>query len=219
MTLRVSAIAVGVLLASCGNGEASVDPLASVVTIEASGCRPTPTRAVGTVVGDGLVVTVAHAVAGETDIFVRSADGRAHRGVVAAIDTRLDAAVLRVDGLESDAVASRPYEDGDDITFVVVREGAVSRVPVDVRRRVTIRTSDIYRRGEHLRPGLEVAAVVRAGDSGGGLVGTDGDLVGMVWSASRRVEDRAWALTSEAIAPVIAAAASGQVSPAVTCSR
>ena len=78
---------------------------AAVVTIAATGCRPTPTSAMGVVVGDELVATVAHAVAGEDEIVVRDHAGGARRGTVVAIDTVLDAAVLRVAGLDAGPVA------------------------------------------------------------------------------------------------------------------
>ncbi|MBA3286472.1 MAG: trypsin-like peptidase domain-containing protein [Acidimicrobiia bacterium] len=221
---RAAPVALTLVLAACGgDGPAAVDPLAAVVAIAASGCRPVPTHAVGTVVGDELVVTVAHAVAGESEIAVRTADGRELRGVVAAIDVGLDAAVLRVDGLDADALASRSYDedgdDDDDVSLLGVHDGEVDRRLIAIRRRVTIRTSDIYRQGEHLRPGLEVEARVQAGDSGGGVVGADGRLLGIVWAASRRADDRAWALTADAFAPLVAAAASDRPPREATCSR
>lgn len=217
---RAAPVALTLVLAACGgDGPAAVDPLAAVVAIAASGCRPVLTHAVGTVVGDELVVTVAHAVAGESEIAVRTADGRELRGVVAAIDVGLDAAVLRVDGLDADALASRSYDDGDDVSLLGVHDGEVDRRPIAIRRQVTIRTSDIYRQGEHLRPGLEVEARVRSGDSGGGIVGADGRLLGIVWAASRRADDRAWALTADAFAPLVAAAASDRPPREATCSR
>ncbi len=70
--------------------------------ITATGCRPTSNIAHGVVVGDDLVATVAHAVAGEDEIDV---SGRS--GVVVAIDTVLDAAVLRVEGLDAEVADRR----------------------------------------------------------------------------------------------------------------
>jgi S1-C subfamily serine protease len=84
---------------------------------------------------------------------------------------------------------------------------------------VTIRTSDIYREGEHLRPGFELRADVEPGDSGGGLIAADGDLLGMVWASSRERDDRAWALPIEALDPLVAAARAGEPPPAARCAR
>ena len=84
----------------CGTGDERGEPAEAVVAIGATGCRRTSTRAAGVVVADDLVATVAHAVAGESDINVVTPDGRNLSGVLAAIDTGLDAAVVRVDGLD-----------------------------------------------------------------------------------------------------------------------
>lgn len=219
---RVAGIAAVVALVAVGCGGADgrpVEPADAVVAIRANGCRPTPTRAVGMVVDDELVMTVAHAVAGESEITVSTPDGRRLRGVVAAIDTALDAAMIRVDGLDLPALRREQYDGRADITLWTEDDGVVHSAPVEVRRRATVRTTDIYREGEHLRPGLELRADVEAGDSGGGLVDAHGALLGMVWATSRRTEDRAWALPIEALDPLLAAAVAAEPGPAVDCAR
>ena len=189
------------------------------MTIAATGCRPTPNVALGVVVADNLVATVAHAVAGEDEIVVRL-DGRDRPGVVVAVDTLLDAAVVRVDGLDADAVRRRPYRDGEPVSMMIADdEGAIVARPIDVNRRATIRTSDIYRDGEHERPALDIVADVRGGDSGASIVGEDGRLLALVWATSRRTDGRAWALPIEAVEPLVDAAASGAATPPVPCSR
>ena len=102
------------LVAAGCAGEASADPAASVVSITATGCRPTSNIAHGVVVGDDLVATVAHAVAGEDEIDVSGAAD----GVVVAIDTVLDAAVLRVEGLDAEVADRREYVDGEAVAMV-----------------------------------------------------------------------------------------------------
>ena len=181
----------------------------SSCSITATGCRPTSNIAHGVVVDDDLVATVAHAVAGEDEIDV---SGR--RGVVVAIDTVLDAAVLRVEGLDAEVADRREYVDGEAVALFTDGEQ-----PAEVTRRVTVRTSDIYRDGEHARPALDVVADVRAGDSGAPIVGEDGSVLAILWAASRQTDDRAWALPIEALDPLIAAARSGAASPPVACAR
>ncbi len=189
-----------------------------MVTIAATGCRPTANVALGVVVGDGLVATVAHAVAGEDEIVV-TLDGRQLTGVVLAVDTALDAAILRVDGLDAEVVERRAYRDGEAVSMITAADGAVSAERIGVSGRATIRTTDIYRDGEHARPALDLVADVRGGDSGAPVVGADGALLGMVWATSRRTEDRAWALPIEAAQPLVEAAGSGAPPPRVPCSR
>lgn len=171
------------------------------------------------VVDDDLLATVAHAVAGESEITVSTPDGRRLRGEVAAIDTELDAAVIRVDGLELAPLPRRVYDDAESVSVWTNDDGPARPIPVEVRRRVTVRTSDIYREGEHLRPGLELRAQLAAGDSGGGLIGTDDELLAMVWATSRERDDRAWALPIEAVDPLLAAARDGVRPAAARCSR
>jgi S1-C subfamily serine protease len=67
---------------------------------------------VGTVVADGLVLTVAHAVAGEDEIVVSTGDGRDLAADVVAIDTERDAAILRVEHLALDPLAVAPPRVG-----------------------------------------------------------------------------------------------------------
>jgi S1-C subfamily serine protease len=197
-----------VLAAGCA-GEASADPAAFVVPITTTGCRPTSNIAYGVVVDDELVATVAHAVAGEDEIDVA---GRS--GIVVAIDTVLDAAVLRVEGLDAEIAGRRPYVDGEEVALFTDGEQ-----PADVTRRVTVRTSDIYGEGEHARPALDTFADARAGDSGAPIVGDDGSVLAILWAASRQTDDRAWALPIEALEPVIAAAHSGAPPPSAACAR
>jgi S1-C subfamily serine protease len=206
-------------LFACGGTDRSPpDPSASVVAIGATGCRPTSTRAVGVVVADELVATVAHAVAGESEITVVTPDGREAQGSVAAIDTELDAALLRVDGLDLSPLPRAVHERGE-VSMWTSDHGAVRSAPAEILRRVTVHTSDIYREGEYLRPGFELRADVEAGDSGGGLVDRDGDLVGLVWATSRERPERAWAMPVEALDPLLDATRAGQEPPTARCSR
>jgi S1-C subfamily serine protease len=217
----VAAAVVGVLLAvGCsGDGGDRVDPADAVVDIRATGCRRTSTRAVGMVIADDLLATVAHAVAGESEITVSTPDGRQLPGQVAAIDTALDAALIRVDGLDLAPLPRERFDGNEDVSLWTADDGVVHSAPVEIRRRATVRTTDIYREGEHLRPGLELRADVEAGDSGGGLVDSDGELLGLVWATSRRTDDRAWALPIEALDPMVAAALDDERPPTVQCAR
>jgi S1-C subfamily serine protease len=217
--LGVAGLAAVMVLAGCETDDERGEPADAVVAIGATGCRRTSTRAVGVVIADDLLATVAHAVAGESEIDVATTDGRELRGVVAAIDTGLDAAIIRVDGLDVVPLPRDEYDGDDEVTLWTADDGVARSEPVEIRRRATVRTTDIYRDGEHLRPGLELRADVEAGESGGGLVGAGGDLLGLVWATSRERDDRAWAMPIEALDPLLAAAASEDPVPAVRCAR
>lgn len=190
-----------------------------MVGVRAVGCRPVAaTRAVGVTVADGLILTVAHAVAGESGIVVTTPDGRTLGATVVALDAALDAAVLFVDGLGLPAVGR-----GEPVTgparVVLLPELDVVVEPAEILRRVEVMTSDIYGEGRHARAGLELAADVQPGESGGVVVTPDGSAVAMVWATSRDRDDRAWATDLAALAPLIDAAVAGRVDPPAACSR
>jgi S1-C subfamily serine protease len=170
------------------------------------------------VIADDLVATVAHAVAGESEITVTAPDGREMDGTVAAIDTELDAALVRVDGLDLPRLSRAEYDAGE-VAMWMSDHGTVRSAKAEILRRVTVHTTNIYLEGDLLRPGFELRADVEAGDSGSGLVDDDGDLVGLVWATSRERPDRAWAMPIEALDPLVDAAEAGQVPPAARCSR
>jgi hypothetical protein len=66
-------------------------------------------------------------------------------------------------------------------------------LPVTIARRVIIDTEDVYGEGSTTRPGYELVADIEPGDSGA-LVVIDGEGIAVVWSRSRRTDDRAWAI-------------------------
>ncbi len=116
-------------------------------------------------------------------------------GRIVGFDPEMDLAYLAVDGLPGlpFSVSSDGVESGDDGVAYVVRDGIIVELPVTVTRRVNIRTEDVYAEGETLRPGFELDARVQLGDSGGAIV-IDGRLAAVVWSRSRRTNDRSWAI-------------------------
>lgn len=195
-------------VAAIGSTGCAPDPPSAVVAVQADGCGPTTSFGSGGVVDtDGLVLTSAHVVAGATRIEVVAG---ATSGVarVVAFDPRNDIAYLSVEwtGLPP---AGIPIADlrpsaGDTGTAWVIRDGAPVAVPVAVERRIRIRTDDIYRDRETLRPGLELDADIRPGDSGG-LVVVDGAVVGVVWARSRRDDRRSYAIDAVAGTATVAA--------------
>lgn len=142
-----------------------------------------------------LVLTAAHVVAGAREITVTRADATGV-GRVVAFDPDMDLAYLSVDGLATPhpwTIASPASAGGERGTVYVVRDGETVALAVTVRRRVRIRTEDVYVEGETLRPGYELTAVVEEGDSGG-AVAVGGRVIGVVWARSRRADDRAYAI-------------------------
>lgn len=202
------------------SGGCAPDPPAAVVGIITDGCIPGNGTGSGVVVGDGLVLTSAHVLAGADAIEVIQS-GRRSDATIVAFDPEMDLAYLRVDGLRVRplAIGSDHVEAGDTGTAYVVRDGEVVDVAVRVRRRVRIRTEDIYVEGETVRPGFELDGDIVVGDSGGAIV-VGGEVVGVVWARSRRFDGRAYAIDPTRAGELVAEQlATGRIGPDVDVTR
>jgi S1-C subfamily serine protease len=194
--MKAGALAVGLLMSAalavaCGGATEATSIDDRPAEIRAWGCAATPAVGSGTVIDAETVLTVAHVVAGAESITVTDARGAEHEATVAAIDTELDLAVLDVAGLDSTGVELKSLEAGDQGTARGLGTGGEFAWAVE--RVVVIRFADIYDQGVHDRAGYELEATVERGDSGAGLFAEDGSLGGVVFAASRRDPDRAWA--------------------------
>ncbi len=88
-----------------------------------------------------------------------------------------------------------------------------------IRRRVNIRTEDIYIEGETLRPGFELDAGIESGDSGGAVM-VDGKVVGVIWARSNKYDERAYAIDAVRAADLIdEQRATGRLGPDVDITR
>jgi len=180
-------------LAACG-----ADPPSGVVGLTTSGCGTATSNGSGMLIEPGLALTSAHALRGGGEITVMTGD-RTTTGTVVGFDPEMDLALV---GLAEPIGRPLPLGDLDSTAEIgegtvgvayVVRDGAVVTLPVTVQRRGNIRTEDIYIEGETLRPGYELAAEIRSGDSGGAVV-VAGEVIGVLWARSNRVEARAYAI-------------------------
>jgi len=221
IAVAVAAVAAAIAVASTSSdGPAAVGPTtASAVSVRASGCRRTFTRSVALAVGPDLLLTVAHAVAGETVIEVTTPDGRVLPASLAAVDPGLDGAVLRVAGLGLPPLALDSYRSGIPVELLTMPETRPGLEPAEVQRLVSVKTSDIYGGKPVVRPGIElVRSTVEAGDSGGGVI-QGGRLVGVVWATSRETDGRAWATQVSAFEHLIESARDGSPVAELPCSR
>lgn len=159
---------------------------ASVVKVLGTACG-LGVEGSGWAAGDGLVVTNAHVVAGQTDTEVLP---RGHQPAidarVVAFDPHNDVAVLRVHGL--DAPALRLASDPRSGTSAAIL-GFPGNGPYDVRAgrlgltREVI-TQDAYGHGPVHRLLTSFRGHVRSGNSGGPMVAADGEVVTTVFAAT-----------------------------------
>ncbi len=143
------------------------------------------------------LMTNAHVVAGVDDPVVIVNDQEVAATVVYYNDD-LDIAVLAVDGLD------RPFLRFD----ANGREGQPAAVlgypqdgPYDVqsariRGQQRLRSPDIYGQGTVVREVYSIRSMVRPGNSGGPLVGNEGQVLGVIFAASVTDKDTGYALTA-----------------------
>jgi S1-C subfamily serine protease len=167
-----------------GNG---IDPqvasrlAASVVRVEGGACGVTQ-RGSGFVVGDGVVITTAHAVAGVRAVSVFTLDGTRADATVVAFDPRADVAVLRA------AVGATPLAFADAVVgtagsaFGLRADTGLAELPASVERVLTPTGSDITRRISVTRRILVVATRATVDDVGGPVVDGTGSAVGMLFA-------------------------------------
>jgi S1-C subfamily serine protease len=192
---RFAALCAPALLAAAAIGHATAGATAgnpAVVTVEARGGR----TATGFLSSDGRVVTVAHAV-GTGLVTVRGTDGVGHQATVLRRDQALDLAVLLAPGLPGDRAAEpadRVPVSLDAMRVIVRRNGTQVALPVRVRRRIDAHVRIGGGRLVARRPALELAARIRAGDSGAPVVGPGGRVAGIVFARSRDRQTVAYAV-------------------------
>ncbi|HEX6660182.1 MAG TPA: serine protease [Ilumatobacter sp.] len=172
---RWIAVVCAVALAAC-----APDTPAGVTTVEiaATPCdRPSARLGVGTIVGEGLVLTAAHVV--EDGLRDLSVDGRPAR--VIGLDARIDTALLAADTpsfAEAPSMATETTESVRILTPTDVIDTTVTRV-------VTLTVDDATDRTAHRRQALVLEGAVVSGTSGAPVVDDDDRIVGMVTIAHR----------------------------------
>lgn len=156
----------------------------------------------GFVYADGRVMTNAHVVAGVEEPTV-SVDGQdARRGRVVVFDPELDIAVIATDDL---GVPNLRFDTGGSAGQESAVLGYPENGPFDaraarIRNQLTLRSPDIYDRGTVLREAFSVRSLVRSGNSGGPLVSTDGEVLGVIFAASVSDSSTGYAVTAEQVA-------------------
>lgn len=153
----------------------------------------------GFVIGRALVLTNAHVVAGVENPVVEGPDG-ALAATVVAFDPRLDAALLRVPGLEAPALSwsERAPRSGDDaVAAGYPNGGEYESVPVRVRTVLDARGESIYGKAGVEREVIAFRGTVVPGNSGGPLLSPSGAVLGMVFGAGIADDATGYAITAD----------------------
>jgi S1-C subfamily serine protease len=186
----------------------------STVRIVGVGCGGVQTGS-GFVVGQNLVLTNAHVVAGIQSPEVQDARG-GHRSTPVLFDPELDVAVLRTTNLTdpvlSLASADAPRGQGGAV-LGYPGGGRFDAEAGAVLRKFVATGRDIYGRNVTRRDVYQLQANIRQGNSGGPFTRSDGTVLGVVFAASTTEQNVGYALTSTEVIPrVNQARTSGAVS-------
>ncbi|TDQ04771.1 MarP family serine protease [Labedaea rhizosphaerae] len=155
----------------------------------------------GFVVAPRRVMTNAHVVAGTDEVQVETEDGRLPATVV-FYDPETDIAILAVPDLTASPL-SFADEDGktgqDGIVLGYPLDGPYTAAPARVRDRIELKGPDIYDSRQVTRDVFTVRARVLSGNSGGPLVDTSGDVLGVVFGAAVDNSETGFVLTADQV--------------------
>jgi len=174
----------------------------SVVLIAGPACDRI-LQGTGVVVEDDLVLTNAHVIAGGSPRV--EWDGQTFDAVPVLFNEDLDAAVLRVDGLDAPALTLLDEEvaRGTGGAVIGYPHGRYTELRAAARRALDAVGRDIYSEEEARRRIYELQVSVRPGNSGGPFVIPGGQMAGLIFGASVTNEDLGYALTSPGLIPLV----------------
>lgn len=155
----------------------------------------------GFVIQDDYVITNAHVVAGTDVVALDTVLGMKDAQVV-YYNPDVDIAVLRSPGLgiQPLAWAEQGAATGDDaVVMGFPLSGPFTASPARVRERLTIAGPDIYAKGRVEREAYTVRGTIKQGNSGGPMVNTSGEVLGVVFGASVDDSDTGYALTADEV--------------------
>lgn len=184
------------------------------------GRAPSCSRALegtGFVIGNERVMTNAHVVAGTSEVSVevpQSGGGsQTESARVVYYDEQVDVAILSVPGLDARAL---PFnfsgaQTGDNaVALGYPLDGPFSSSPAKIRQRIQLRGPDIYESSTVTRDVYTVRGTVRSGNSGGPLVNSQGQVIGVVFGAAVDQGDTGFVLTADQVRAALNAAPSAE---------
>jgi S1-C subfamily serine protease len=182
--------------------QAARDARPSLVLIAGPACDEI-LQGTGFVVADGLVLTNAHVVAGGSPRV--EWNGQTFDAVPVLFNDDLDAAVLRVEGLDAPALTLLTEEvaRGTGGAVLGYPHGRYSELRAAARRAMDAIGRDIYSEDEVHRRIYELQVTVRPGNSGGPFALPGGKVAGLVFGASVTHSDLGYALTSPRLIPLV----------------
>jgi hypothetical protein len=188
------------LIRTTGNEDRSFGPPPRLLRVTAG-----DEIATGFAVGGDRVVTVAHVLTAQPAVTERPAVNGV-RARVLSVDRRSDLVLLSVPALPASArpaIAPDSPSSGDPVRVLRLGSGHISQLSGRVRRAVVAHVR-VDGAPVVTRPALELAGRVQPGDSGAPVVSDSGAIAGVIFAASSRIEDTAYAVDASALARLLA---------------
>lgn len=188
-----------------------VDARASVLKLHGNNGCGRGVEGTGFVYAPGRVMTNAHVVSGVSDPQVVVGDDELDAQVV-YYNSKLDVAVLNVDGLDRPALkfAKNAAPADDAAVLGYPQDGPYDVQAARIRSQQRLRSPDIYGRGSVIREVFSLRALIRPGNSGGPMVNSRGEVTGVIFAASVTDAQTGYALTAKAVAEAAALGVSGR---------
>jgi S1-C subfamily serine protease len=160
---------------------------ASVIKVLGTACGLS-VQGSGWVASQGVVVTNAHVVAGESDTTVQTDGGPQLDAQTIRFDVHNDVAVLRVDGLDAPALSTHPRAPASEPVAILgyPQDGPFHASPGRLGVTQTVISNDAYGQGPIRRRMTAVRGNIRSGNSGGPVLDASGQVVATVFAATTR---------------------------------
>lgn len=158
----------------------------------------------GFLYAEDRLMTNAHVVAGVDDPEVLVGNDSVDADVV-YYDEDLDIAVLSLDITGRTPLAmAPPDEPGEPQQSAAIlgypEDGPFNAQAARIRALQRLRSEDIYGDGSVIREVFSLRGLIRPGNSGGPLVDSEGEVIGVIFAASVTDPDTGYALTSKQVA-------------------
>jgi S1-C subfamily serine protease len=192
---------------------AAIRDRVAVSTVKVSGTACGRLHGSGFTAAADTIVTNAHVVAGVDRPTILRTDGERLRGTVVVFDPNRDLAVLRVPGLGRAALPVGDAEVGDEGAVYGHPRGqdALAISPARVESKVNAQGFDLYGESRIRREVLVLAAALEPGDSGGAVVDTGGNVIGVAFAVAPDRSATSYALSSDELRTVLAQPRGNQV--------
>lgn len=131
---------------------------------------------------DGYIVTNNHVVEGADDIEITLNDNREFKATVVGMDANTDLALLKIDGKELPTLVigdSDELKVGEWVLAVGNPFNLKSTVTAGIVSAKARKIAEVSRTGNEIESYIQTDAAINAGNSGGALVNSRGELVGI----------------------------------------